>query len=110
MQPHQRPDTCQHPGTRRIEPDDFSCFERGRSLIAPPLSIASYLLLSPYRGHGSLRGRKGPPQDLVRSTVAVMSTAGSHGVSLVRPKALRRSRLHPRPVGQLSSDPTLRWI
>ena len=33
----------------------------GRSLIAPPLSTAFRLFLSPYRGHGSLRGRKGPP-------------------------------------------------
>jgi hypothetical protein len=29
---------------------------------------------------------------------------------VMRPKALRRSRLHPRPVGQLSSDPTPGWI
>src|SRR5580700_229481 len=42
----------------------------GRSLIAPPLSIAYFFLLLPYRGHGSLRGRKGPPQHLVRSTGA----------------------------------------
>ncbi len=57
---------------------------RGRSLIAPPLSTASCLLLllsllSPYRGHGSLRGRRKPPQHLVRSTGAAMSTTGSHG-------------------------------
>jgi hypothetical protein len=52
----------------------------GRSLIAPPLSIASFFLLLPYRGHGSLRGRKGPPQHLVRSTGAAMSTTGSHGI------------------------------
>src|SRR5271154_722656 len=38
------------------------------------------MLLSPYRGHGYLRGRKGPPQHLVRSTGAAMSTAGSRGV------------------------------
>jgi len=51
---------------------------RGRSLIAPPLSTASCLLLvSPYRGHGSLRGRRLPPQHLVRSTGAAMSTTGS---------------------------------
>src|SRR6516164_2496214 len=37
------------------------------------------LFLLPYRGHGSLRGRKGPPQHLVRSTGAAMSTTGSHG-------------------------------
>jgi hypothetical protein len=49
----------------------------GRSLIAPPLSIASCFFLLPYRGHGSLRGRKGPPQHLVRSTGAAMSTTGS---------------------------------
>ena len=48
------------------------------------------------RGHGSLRGRKGPPQHLVRSTSAAMSTTGSHVI--MRPKAHLRSRLHPRPV------------
>ena len=52
----------------------------GRSLIANPLSIASLFLLLPYRGHGSLRGRKGPPQHLVRNTGAAMSTTGSHGI------------------------------
>jgi hypothetical protein len=31
----------------------------------------------PYRGHGSLRGRKVPPQYLVRSTGTAMSTTGS---------------------------------
>jgi hypothetical protein len=54
---------------------------RGRSLIAPPLSIASCLLCLPCRGHGSLRGRKAPPQHLVRSAAAAMSTAGSHDAS-----------------------------
>ena len=73
----------------------------GRSLIASPLSIASCCFVLPYRGHGSLRGRKDPPQHLVRSTSAAMSTTGSHGV-FMWPKALLRSRLHPRPVGQLS--------
>jgi hypothetical protein len=48
------------------------------SLIASPLSIAFCLFLVPYRGHGSLRGRKYPPQHLVRSAGAAMSTAGSH--------------------------------
>ena len=72
----------------------------GRSLIASPLSMAFFcFLLLPYRGHGSLRGRKRPPQHLVRSTSAAMSTTGSHGV-FMWPKALLRSRLHPRPVGQ----------
>ena len=56
----------------------FLLHPRGRSLIAPPLSIDSCLLVMPYRGHGSLRGRKDPPQHLVRSTGAAMSTAGSH--------------------------------
>jgi hypothetical protein len=46
----------------------------------PPLSTAFRSFLSPYRGHGSLRGRKGPPQGLVRSTGAAMSTAGSRDV------------------------------
>jgi hypothetical protein len=54
---------------------------RGRSLIAPPLSTAFclLLLLSPYQGHGSLHGRRMPPQHPVRSTGAVMSTTGSRG-------------------------------
>jgi hypothetical protein len=81
-----------------------------RSLIASPLSIASCCLLLPCRGHGSLRGRNGPPQHLVRSTGAAMSTTGSHGV-FMWPKALLRSRLHPRPVGQLSHPRRrFRWI
>jgi hypothetical protein len=52
---------------------------RGRSLIAPPQSMPFCLLLplSPYRGHGSLRGRRMPPQHLVRSTGAAMSTTDS---------------------------------
>jgi len=50
---------------------------RGRSLIAPPVSTA--FLLSPCRDHGSLRSRRMPPQHLVRSTGAAMSTTGSHG-------------------------------
>jgi hypothetical protein len=51
------------------------------SLIAPPLSTVFCLLpvLSPYQGHGSLRGRRKPPQHLVRSTGAAMSTTGSRG-------------------------------
>jgi hypothetical protein len=59
----------------------FLLHPRGRSLIAPPLSIASCLLCLPCRGHGSLRGRKAPPQHLVRSAAAAMSTAGSHDAS-----------------------------
>ena len=46
------------------------------------VSFVNSRLLSfclPDRGHGSLRGRKGPPQHLVRSTGAAMSTTGSHG-------------------------------
>ena len=27
--PHQRPDTCQHPTTRRSDPEDFSCADGG---------------------------------------------------------------------------------
>ena len=55
----------------------FLLHPRGRSLIAPPLSMTFYSLLLPSRGHGSLRGRHGPPQHLVRSTGAAMSTTGS---------------------------------
>ena len=50
-----------------------------RSLIAPPLSTAFCCSVLPCRGHGSLRGRRWPPQHLVRSTGAAMSTTGSHG-------------------------------
>ena len=54
--------------------------ELPRFPIASPLSTAScLLLLSPCRGHGSLRGRRLPPQHLLRSTGAAMSTTGSHG-------------------------------
>ena len=83
----------------------FLLHPRGRSLIAPPLSIDSCLLVLPYRGHGSLRGRKDPPQHLVRSTGAAMSTAGSHCSHAAQGPP--RSRLHPRPVGQ-SSHPRRR--
>jgi hypothetical protein len=67
----------------------------GRSLIAPPLSTAFRLFLSPYRGHGSLRGRKYPPQHLVRSTGAAMSTAGSHGIRGPRPSVAVACTLAP---------------
>ena len=50
-----------------------------RSLNAPPLSTAFCCSVLPCRGHGSLRGRRWPPQHLVRSTGAAMSTTGSHG-------------------------------
>lgn len=70
---------------------------KGRSLIAPPLSTAfcPFLLWSPYRGHGSLRGRRLPPQHLVRSTGAAMSTTGSRGTT--RPNGLPRSLPAPSP-------------
>ena len=51
-------------------------------LFSNRISVVNWilLLLLPYRGHGSLRGRKGPPQHLVRSAGAAMSTAGLRGV------------------------------
>ncbi len=42
--------------------------------------VNRFLSLLPCRGHGSLRGRRMPPQHLVRSTGAAMSTTGSHGI------------------------------
>src|SRR5215469_7018111 len=46
------------------------------------ISVVNRILIAsvPQRGHGSLRGRKGPPQHLVRSAGAAMSTAGLRGV------------------------------
>ena len=61
-------------------PASARCSRPSRSLIAPPLSTASCslpLLSLPYQDHGSLRGRRVPPQHLVRSTGAAMSTTGS---------------------------------
>jgi hypothetical protein len=95
----------------------------GRSLIAPPLSIASCFFLLPYRGHGSLRGRTGPPQHLVRSTGAAMSTTGSQMLSAaqgppsqppapsprratITSEAMLRMDLGEEPVRQLPSART----
>ena len=46
------------------------------------ISVVNCILIASAaaRGHGSLRGRKGPPQHLVRSAGAAMSTAGLRGV------------------------------
>src|SRR5215472_12266952 len=60
-----------------------------------------FLLPMPCRGHGSLRGRKDPPQHLVRSTSAAMSTTGSHCLYVAQGPSCAAA-LHPRPVGQLS--------
>jgi hypothetical protein len=49
----------------------------GRSLIASPSSTGFFSCVLPTRGHGSLRGRRRPPQHLVRSAGAAMSTTGS---------------------------------
>ena len=73
----------------------------GRSLIASPLSIASCFFCCRTGVTVLSAVGRDPPQHLVRSTGAAMSTTGSHGV-FMWPKALLRSRLHPRPVGQLS--------
>ena len=73
-----------------IEPEanECPCCQGALHRIGEDVSemLASCLLVPPYRGHGSLRGRKGPPQHLVRSTGAAMSTAGPHGVSLCGPR------------------------
>ena len=66
----------------------------GRSLIASPLSMA-FFVAAP--GHGSLRGRNNPPQHLVRSTGAAMSTTSWHIMTPL--KAHLRSHPYPRPAG-----------
>ena len=66
----------------------------GRSLIASPLSMA-FFVAAP--GHGSLRGRNNPPQHLVRSTGAAMSTTSWHTMTPL--KAHLRSHPYPRPAG-----------
>jgi len=66
----------------------------GRSLIASPLSMA-FFVAAP--GHGSLRGRNNPPQHLVRSTGAAMSTTSWHTITPL--KAHFRSHPYPRPAG-----------
>ena len=48
-------------------------------------------------GHGSLRGRNNPPQHLVRSTGAAMSTTSWHTITPL--KAHFRSHPYPRPAG-----------
>src|SRR5580704_18121709 len=71
-----------------------AALSRGRSLIASPLSMA-FFVAAP--GHGSLRGRNNPPQHLVRSTGAAMSTTSWHTMTPV--KAHLRSHPYPRPAG-----------
>jgi hypothetical protein len=88
----------------------------GRSLIAPPLSTGFCLLLSsPYRGHGSLRGRRLPPQHLVRSTSAAMSTTGSRAAHAAQGPLSQSARTlapegnsHPRQRAA-RMDPLLAW-
>jgi hypothetical protein len=53
-------------------------FPLGSSLIARSLSRSSCSLVLPNQGQGSLRGRTDPPQHLVRSAGAAMSTTSSH--------------------------------
>jgi hypothetical protein len=64
---------------------------------------ALLLLPSPYRGHGSLRGRTDPPQHLVRSTGAAMSTAGLRLID-----AAQRPRAQP-PVPSPRGQPSHPW-
>jgi hypothetical protein len=81
--------------------------KRGRSQIASRLSTSSCLVLLPCRDHGSLRGRRMPPQHLVRSTGAAMSTTGSRGTT--RPNGLPRSWPAPSPRrATLTSAPVCR--
>src|SRR6516164_10055134 len=67
------------------------------------------LLLWPHRAHGSLRGRKGPSQHLVRSAGAAMSTAGSRGV-LRGPRPSVAVACTLAPSGNLPSEATPGWI
>ena len=68
---------------------------RGRSLIASPTSTGFFCCVLPSRGHGSLRGRRLPPQHLVRSAGAAMSTTGSR--ARTQPNGLPRSQPAPSP-------------
>jgi hypothetical protein len=67
---------------------------QGCSLIAPPLSMAFGRCPG---DTSSLRGRNNPPQHLVRSTCAAMSTTSWHSMTPL--KALSRSHPYPRPAG-----------
>jgi hypothetical protein len=79
-------------------------FSNRASFVNCLLLAAVVLLLSPYRGHGSLRGRRLPPQHLVRSTGAAMSTTGSRGNRAAqRPPSQLACTL--APVGQLVLAP-----
>ena len=73
----------------------------GRSLIAPPLSTASLLLLfsllSPYRGHGSLRGR------LSRRNI------WSEAQALQCPQRARMQRTRPNGLPRSQPAPSPRW-
>ena len=57
----------------------------GRSLIASPLSIASCFFLLPYRGHGSLRGRK-IRRNIWFEAQALQCPQRAHMVSLCGPR------------------------
>src|SRR3954464_462063 len=75
-----------------------------RSLIAAPAVNRFLLSCCLTRGHGSLRGRRLPPQHLVRSTGAAMSTTGSRGNRAAqRPPSQLACTL--APVGQLVLAP-----
>jgi hypothetical protein len=80
--------------SRRSERQKKHLHPGGRSLIASPLSRI-FLVAAP--GHGSLRGRNNPPQHLVRSTGAAMSTTSWHTMTPL--KAHSRSHPYPRPAG-----------
>jgi hypothetical protein len=78
-----RPDTCLHP-TGGHQQQRFPLRSRGRSLIAALLSTTFDSLLLPLRGHGSLRSQHMPPQHLVRSADAAMSTTDSRATYAVQ--------------------------
>ena len=76
-----------------------------RSLIASPLSMV-FFVAAP--GHGSLRGRNNPPQHLVRSTGAAMSTTSWHTMTPL--KAHPRSPPYVARRATITSGISLGWI
>ena len=68
-----------------------------------------FFFLLPFRGHGSLRGRKFPPQHLVRSAGAAMSTPGSHDIHAAQ-GPLTRSARTLAPLGNHSIPANAGWI
>jgi hypothetical protein len=79
---------------RAIAVPKFSLARRGA--FSNRISLVNdFFVTTP--GHGSLRGRNNPPQHLVRSTGAAMSTTSWRAMTPL--KAHSRSRPSPRPAG-----------